>query len=223
MPPSTLREWRASSWVAASTLDPYLFLYYVAEVPLSPEGSGPGGDVRAAPVASKRKRSCEHAPVPHAWLDPKEWWRAGQGRTCDLLLPREEVVAVVRAVVEKADDHFDVIVCDRVQPPGERRFRSRHRVVTLDELLLADATNQFLRSKTLTPSLPNPRGDWDWTSACSLNGLVRFQRAHGSRPASMGIVPRVENKATEQRLEHVEYDRLFEAIKRRVRRACART
>ncbi len=141
----------------------------------------------------------------------------------DLLLPREQLVAIVGAVAKKASDEFDVILCDRVQPDGERRFRSRHRVVPLDELLLAEVTNQFLRSKALTPSLPDPADDWDWSAACSLNGLIGFQRALGARPPTMGIVPSVEHRASGERVEHHDYDRLFQAIKRHVRRTSQAT
>ena len=35
----------------------------------------------------------------------------------------------------------------------------------------------------------------------------------------MGFVPRVDHRTTGERVEHVEYDRLFQAIKRRVRRS----
>jgi hypothetical protein len=152
------------------------------------------------------------------WLNPNEWSRAGQGRSWDLPSLREEVVAAVQAIADKADEEFDVILCDRVRPEGERLFRSRHRVVPLQELLAADVTNQFLRSKRLTPAIPDGGKDWDWAAACSLNGLILVQRALGSHPPRMGIVPRVENRSTGERVEHVEYDRLFQTVKRRLRR-----
>ena len=49
--------------------------------------------------------------------------------------------------------------------------------------------------------------------------LDLFHRALGSHPPNMGIVPSVEHRASGERVEHREYDRLFQAIKRRVPRA----
>jgi hypothetical protein len=68
------------------------------------------------------------------------------------------------------------------------------------------------------PAMPEGAENWDWAAACSLNGLILVQRALGSHPPNMGIVRRVENRSTGERVEHVEYDRLFQTIKRRLRR-----
>ena len=66
------------------------------------------------------KRRCDDARVANEWLDPQQWWRAGQGRSCDVLLRRDQLVEIGYAVAEKLSDEFDVILYDRVQPPGER-------------------------------------------------------------------------------------------------------
>jgi hypothetical protein len=116
-----------------------------------------------------------------------------------------------------------VIVCELKQRPGERRFRSERRVVPVGELLAVDATNQFLRSKWLTPGIPDTQRspEWDWAAACSLNGLILVQRSVGSEPPRLGIVPRVEHRQTGERVDHVDCDRLLRAIKRKLQRAMA--
>ena len=179
-----------------------------AAAPHSSVASAPGWSTETTSRSSTGARSRTHARTAVS-TGERQAGRCCRGRGYRFCL--------------KASDEFDVILCDRVQPSGERRFTSRHRVVPLDELLLADVTNQFLRSKALTPSLPDPADDWDWSAACSLNGLIGFQRALGSRPPNMGIVPSVEHRVSGERVEHGDYDRLFQAIKRRVRRTSPTT
>ena len=108
------------------------------------------------------------------WLDPKEWWRLGRGRTFDFALSRRDVIAAIHHLGASDGHDFDVVACGSEKPPGERFYRSTHRVISVDELLAEPATNQFLRSRRLTPALPKiePGWDWRWDAACSLNGLV---------------------------------------------------
>jgi hypothetical protein len=161
--------------------------------------------------------------VSGTWLHPKEWWRAGQGRSFDFTVPRSELIAAVEAVAADNDDQFDVVVCELKQPAGERRYRSERRVVPVGELLAVDATNQFLQSTRVTEGIPEiePSPEWDWAVACSLNGLILVQGAVGSHPPRLAVVPRVEHRQTGQRVDHVDYDRLFRAIRRRLQRAMA--
>jgi hypothetical protein len=161
--------------------------------------------------------------VSGTWLHPRDWWKAGQGRSFDFAVPRAELIAAIEAVAYDNDDQFDVVVCELKQPAGGRRFRSERRVVPVGELLAVDATNQFLRSKRLTRDIPDiePSQEWDWAAACSLNGLILVQRSVGSHPPRLGIVPRVEHRQTGDRVDHVHYDRLFRAIKRNLQRAMA--
>ena len=154
------------------------------------------------------------------WLNPDDWWPAGQGRSFDLDVPRAVLVDAVEAIAERYDDEFDVIVCERSRPPGARKYSSDHRVVSVNDLLATDAKNQFIRSRRLTPAIPAspPSPEWDW-SACALNGLILVQSASRSMPPRLGVMPRVAHRATGERREHADYDRLFRALKRRIQRA----
>ena len=159
------------------------------------------------------------------WLDPKEWWRLGRGRTFDFALSRRDVIAAIHHLGASDGHDFDVVVCGSEKPPGERFYRSTHRVISVDELLAEPATNQFLRSRRLTPALPKiePGWDWRWDAACSLNGLVGITYSVSRKSPSprtwLGIVHRVEHRATGEVVEHVEYNRIFDGLKARLRKA----
>lgn len=48
----------------------------------------------------------------HGWLDPKEWWRLGRGRTFEFALNRRDLITAIQHLGETHDHDFDVIACE---------------------------------------------------------------------------------------------------------------
>ena len=140
-------------------------------------------------------------------------------------LQTAELVKVLAAIAAKRDDELSLLQCDRTEVHGESR--SVYSPQPLEALSLEGPWQYFIRSEALTPIIPasEPLPGTGWPRRFSLNGLILLHHpdpatrlARQTSASSIGVMHRVGNERTGELREHVDYDALFQAIKRRFAR-----
>ncbi len=164
------------------------------------------------------------------WLNPGEWYREGRGRSWIFSVPNEGIIEVLEKVSIELEDEFDLLHCF-TKEVGKREYISFYEVLPITDLTPDESWEYFIRSKTLTPELPEPkpRTGLGWPGSFSLNGFVSLFHPYPTKARSdlscLGIVHRVRNELTGDIREHGEYDDIFRRIKRTLLRefpSCAR-
>lgn len=154
------------------------------------------------------------------WLDPKDWFRSGRGRSWTFGLPSAEIIDAIREVAVNRRDRIDLI--SSVNRRRGQAYVSEYLVIPLAALGTSGDWNYFLRSASLTPTLPEcvPLPAGSWPQAFAANGLINLQHPapskHLSDNSSLGVVHRLRNVRTGEERVHDGYDRLFTELKRRL-------
>ena len=159
----------------------------------------------------------------------KEWRRLGRGRGLDFYATDDEVQ---RWLIEGLPAHSAPYTLVTIKTTGYRETYLEQGVeFGIEELKKAmyelDKVRwqYWIRSKMITPELelsPNRRLTW----VLSFSGLVELQHGlynknrwvEGRDASSIGIVDRVINDATGAMIEHKGYLKIFNALRKRVKK-----
>lgn len=163
--------------------------------------------------------------------DPDRWYRVGRGRRFEFFATDEETQAWLLEALPEAFGPYQLVGYEIVK--GEDRYTREPLSVELPDFrsFVADhppgICDLFMRSYKLTPSLaPKPGVSID--VLCSLNGLVNIQH-DGPRtrpylsPSSISIVTRVRSFDTDEEVVHSDYEKVYNALARRIRRSLVYT
>jgi hypothetical protein len=156
-------------------------------------------------------------------LDPNQWWRNRHSRSVAFFATLDEIHSAISGglVPEYAPYSFATWV-------RSGRNGGRSEVISVDALAsqtletLTCADQLFLFSEKLT-DLKSGESDWYMPASWSLSGLIILQIGRQRwdkkyEPSALGMVARVESREGEDRLEHPEYERVYNAVKRRLNR-----
>lgn len=151
-------------------------------------------------------------------LDVENWFRLGRGRGFDFRIVTDQLVSLLKCVLRTEYAPYSLIVVELVKR-GDVYVEQAHEgdILDLSAVSSPDQWQFFIRSCVLT-------GDIDFGKMkeplrfCSFNGLINLQHGrviHGNPDASsIGIVDRVATNMGDRVVQHVDYLKIFQGLRR---------
>lgn len=164
-------------------------------------------------------------PPPAPWLyDPYNWQRAGQGRDFQFFATDDDVAELLASALPDAFAPYSLLEFG-LEKLGEKRHRElakRHPINCFSRLRNEGQWNFGIESTAIT-------GEVDFTnvpnlsSLLAVNGLIVLHHGletHklGRDTTRLGLVPQIVHRFTGERHRHLEYDSIFAALKRDMRK-----
>jgi hypothetical protein len=158
------------------------------------------------------------------WLDPGDWYPASRGRNFEFSLPAFALIGVIRDVERASGQELTLLTCEKVRIEG--LYHSIYRDSRWSALEDETEWQHFIRSRSLTPTLPSPAPlkGVGWPRAFAANGLISLWHPDPGSPnrdrrvSSIGIIPRVRHAATGELRLHTDYDSVYRLLKRELSR-----
>ena len=158
-------------------------------------------------------------------IDPELWCRSGPGKRIDFYCTDSELQNWLLETFPEQDGPFVLTGSDQIKLAGDRSWTEVPFEYRLNEFARAMAEQRarfvfFVRSLQLSSAL-NLKPGQRIAASCSLNGLVGIDhggKLHDSQmESSISIVHRVAHFETGQIINHEDYRRFFERLKRAIR------
>jgi hypothetical protein len=159
-------------------------------------------------------------------LDPREWSRVG-GRELQFFATDDEVRGYLNELPSEFGPYDTLGSTLLPNPGGSPPYRSEPYVCAIDEHFerlargMAIPSNIFVRPAALVPALPIADGGRDIDAWCTVNGVVLLQHGwtrSGKREASRIAICDKMDSAAGQRIHLKEQAKVFDHLKRRIRR-----
>lgn len=178
-------------------------------------------------------RSCTRGlcRVRAVTLNPDVWTRTGRGRSFQFFASDGELQHLLDTVLPSEFEPYQLVGADKVREDGafvELPFAEAVR--RFHECCIAAPNARFtvwIHSRSITPELVLRRGS-AVEATCAVNGLVLVQHGTiarnyqtgvvGRDPTRLGVVHRVVHSKTGEVKSHESYARVFDALRRAVRR-----
>ena len=157
--------------------------------------------------------------------DTEDWIRATRGRNHRFLATDEEVLYLLRSALPENYAPYTIIAYDNVKI-GDRYRHIVEETETSEFLLLRERgfLDYFIRSRAISPSID--LSDRRFIDVfLFVNGLVNL--GHGSiirapnlgwTPSDFGLVNKIAHRRTGEMVTHHDYEKIFFALRRAVKK-----